>query len=360
MVAWYLRDCGRGQAPLDLSRKASASSGSMPAAILNSVAIFLAVLIAVPAPLWAQSASDDDWDESIVDSVETDTGAPGVGDSVNVDGVQLLYEEALYEDALNQLAPGCITSTDIPRCERLHALVLVAIGESDKARMAFLRMLLAAPNANPGDELSPKVRRLFDEARDMAQPLLEAKLQVAGEIKPKQDVLLEVRSPDLGYALGLQVTAISLWVAEPGTLDFDSLTMMLRGQVWSARWIPSEFPKQAGSLDTPYFMVIELSDGNQVNIGSQAAPRLVSTPWAAASGDAGTEDDDHDDEPVDEDAVDIFGNPTGEPEPLPTWAKYTLMGTGGAVVLGGLIWGAVAIFSSSTGDLRVNVEVIHE
>src|SRR5512145_3373168 len=85
--------------------------------------------------------------------------------AADVARAQRLYDQALYEGALEALTPSCEAAGDGVACERLRAFIHVALGQEAEALVAFSRLLSADANATLGDDVAPKLQAMFNDVK---------------------------------------------------------------------------------------------------------------------------------------------------------------------------------------------------
>ena len=102
-----------------------------------------------------------------------------------------LYAAAEYDDALTMLeglAAGKHGASDRQAVELYRMLCLVAVGRSDEADKAIEGMIAADPLFRPGDDISPRMRTVFSDARRRLLPaLIQQNYQQAKAAFDRQD-----------------------------------------------------------------------------------------------------------------------------------------------------------------------------
>ena len=86
-----------------------------------------------------------------------------------------LYAAAEYEDALallDALAGGAQTAAETQSIALYRSLCLIAVGRREAADKTIEAMIASDPSYRPGDEVSPKMRSVFADARKRLLPAL--------------------------------------------------------------------------------------------------------------------------------------------------------------------------------------------
>lgn len=276
----------------------------------------------------------------------------------DLERAQALYDDARYEKALNALGPSCDAAPDPVACEKLRALVHIALGEAFEARSAFDRLLARDPEARLGPEVSPKVQAMFADARNAMTDVLAMRL--AAPVRTNGRLLLEVPNPPAGT-----VEALGAVVAPEGSTDYRMVPLELRGEVWSGS-------VEGGNLGSSfrYFLAVSLVGQVQLLVGSEEVPFIARVDSGRGRGHDHDHDHGHDhdhdhghDDGGDRDDPDDQGSlgPWLE-EPsllgLPRWGVIAIGSGAAAVVLGVVIGSVAAASGGATGDLKINIEVV--
>lgn len=102
-----------------------------------------------------------------------------------------LYAAAEYDDALTMLeglAAGKHGAVDRQSVELYRMLCLIAVGRSDEADEAIEGMIAADPLFRPGDDVSPRMRTVFSDARRRLLPaVIQQNYQQAKAAFDRQD-----------------------------------------------------------------------------------------------------------------------------------------------------------------------------
>ena len=90
----------------------------------------------------------------------------------DMERVRALYVAAAYEEALAAMPAG-LSSTAGTELEQYRALCLLALGRENDARATIERLVKAHPSfVPPADEVSPRMRTLFDDVRTALIPAI--------------------------------------------------------------------------------------------------------------------------------------------------------------------------------------------
>lgn len=259
--------------------------------------------------------------------------APQAGRSPRVDPIitkaQHAYDDARYEKALNILGDNCKLLADPVACERLRAFVHIALGESDKARAAFDRMLSLDPSATLGDDVSPKIKQQFADAQAAITEVQAMRVERPHQVS-SGSWLLEVRNPSAN-----NVDALAVF-ASTSKDDFIRIDLSREGEVWVGTWrVGRDAPPTA-----QYYFEASLAGGAVVEIGTRDQPFELTL---------GTS------RPADETPPQKVDDEEGGGG-LPSWAPWAIgAGVGAAVITAVIVGVVVATQGGPTGAVAVNI-----
>lgn len=251
-----------------------------------------------------------------------------------------LYEDAHYDEAIAQLTQGCRDTRvlDIVRCERILGLLYLALGQSKKAKWAFARLLLQEPKAELGDDYPPKVKRLFAAAKVTVDDLLGLSLESPQQSDGDDALLLEIRNPSI------PLEAVKVFIAAPGTDEYQEIDLQLEGQVWAAE-ATMELDQHGGK--TRYFLEVS-SGGMTIPIGSPDRPLRVGLDLTGTGQAPGVANEGANA------AVDGGDTIIGG---LPDWAFWSIAG-GAVAVLAGITIALASGGSSKPALVSVRINLI--
>ena len=93
----------------------------------------------------------------------------------SIDAARDLYASAQYDEALkvlDRLSPAASSANDRQSIDLYRTLCLLAIGRRDEADRAIEAIVMRDPLYRPGDELSPRTRIAFSDARKRVLPAI--------------------------------------------------------------------------------------------------------------------------------------------------------------------------------------------
>jgi hypothetical protein len=252
--------------------------------------------------------------------------------------VEGMYEKARYKEALKALPASCEETDDAARCERLRGFIHIALGAERDARAAFERMIAAQPEATLGDEVSPKMQVVFEDARRVVLAVL------AIEIEPPMSaargtVLLEARVPE-----GASIEELTLYVGVGDELE--PYEMEQRSGVWSTR-------VRADADELRYYLVAKLPSGALIRAASPKEPRTVRVDEDAPRPTSSRERrvvEDPLQPPAELERTDELG-----PFGFPKWAFWGAVAGGVLVVGAGIALAVVLSSDPEPGEIRVRV-----
>ncbi|MBC7792878.1 MAG: hypothetical protein H7Z43_04160 [Clostridia bacterium] len=270
-----------------------------------------------------------------------------------VQKAEQLYQQARYEDALKALGTSCDSSTiresEQTGCEKTRAFSLVALGREAEARAAFDRLLIKAPDADLGRDVSPKLQSMFSGAkRDLAQVMaLQIEPVNPGPAGPNGMAPwpLTVRPP-----ADLSLASVRAYVASASSTRYAEIVMHEQNGTWLGMYDP-----QGDNTSPRYYLVATLGSGIDVQIGdSMASKALV----VSAGGD-----------PIDYDP-EGFAAPHAVPDRLsatkrsgnddriaglPKWAFWTVVGGSAVLVTVAVILVASRGNGTDNGAVKVGL-----
>lgn len=266
-----------------------------------------------------------------------------------VQKAEQLYNQARYEDALRSLGTSCegttVRESEQTACEKIRAFSLMALGRDAEARAAFDRMLVKAPDADLGRDVSPKLQAMFSSAkRDLAQ-VNALQIEPAVSSGAGVPLPLTVRPP-----ADLQLQSLRAYVASASSTRYNEVAMREQNGAWLGMYDP-----QGDASSVRYYLVATLGSGIEVQIGDSMASKALAVnadtgamgydtgygqygaPHAAPTKLSATRKSENDDK--------IAG--------MPKWAFWTAVG-GAAVVATVVI---IVVASSGGGTDNGNVRV---
>jgi hypothetical protein len=252
-----------------------------------------------------------------------------------------LYEQARYDDALDALGASCADTASPAECERVRAFIYAALGRDDEARAAFGRMIEAKPDATLPNDVSPRLRHLFDDAHTSQGALTELTVDAIDVLSARGPWVVKVRPP-----VANDLNSIVVYIAPSGSDAFQPVTLAPEGDSWVGTFRPA-----SGNTGTArYFIETKLASGNIVVSGSNAVPRQI--PAIVGEGGDTTPIDDGPGGPSEPGFMDRLAQKTG----LPKWALWTIGGGAAAAIIGGATITYFALRDPEPGAIRVRVE----
>jgi tetratricopeptide (TPR) repeat protein len=189
---------------------------------------------------------------------------------------QQQVEEGDFEDAVKTLEAGIdapdLTDDQLVELYRLLGLSHLYLGNEDKARGAFEKLLQARPDYELPKATPPKIRTLYARIKDdiRKRRVRPVTLQVAGvpEQKPAQAVTVEARIDDM--ALGAKA---KLFYRRSGAQNYSSIDF-LRDRADRSMYratIPAfEVPEEPAAYDLEYY--VEVADAAQRRLAGRGDP----------------------------------------------------------------------------------------
>lgn len=189
---------------------------------------------------------------------------------------QQQVEEGDFEDAVKTLEAGIdapdLTDDQLVELYRLLGLSHLYLGNEDKARGAFEKLLQARPDYELPKATPPKIRTLYARIKDdiRKRRVRPVTLSVAGvpEQKPAQAVTVEARIDDM--ALGAKA---KLFYRRSGAQNYSSIDF-LRDRADRSMYratIPAfEVPEEPAAYDLEYY--VEVADAAQRRLAGRGDP----------------------------------------------------------------------------------------
>ncbi|MEM6731737.1 MAG: hypothetical protein AAF658_09280 [Myxococcota bacterium] len=245
----------------------------------------------------------------------------------SVPEARLLYDEALYEEALEALGPSCDATADPVVCEEIRAFIYIALGREADASATFERMLSLDPSAALSGQVAPKIRSLFDSRQAAIAELFSSELE---PVAVEEDVPSPVKFVARGDVELLTVTL----VVRPETDEpVERISMQLEDGAWVAM-VTLEEPDEA-----KHSIELELAAGALVSLGGADPVTPFQIRGTAEAS------------PLEPDWLDA--DEPSDDEALPAWAWWSIIG-GGVVVTGVVL---ALVLGGGSGDGNVVVDV---
>ncbi len=260
--------------------------------------------------------------------------------STDLPRAERLYHRARYEKALEALGETC--HDDVLACERLRALIHIALGDQEAARAAFGRMLARTPDASLGPEVSPKVQSFFANVKREILELTNLEIEPIDLAHEEATWVLKVYQPNVD-----DLDAVTAFIARPGRDDFESLELAREGDVFVGS-VDAEPPAE-GRLR--YYLVARVSGGVEIPAGSASEPLAVAVRVVGGGNGNGG---DSGDGPFDLPGLDDDDDDGG----LPPWALWTIVGGGAAVVATSVALALVLSGGGEPGSVDVNIRFV--
>jgi len=263
--------------------------------------------------------------------------------SPDLSKAQRHYDRARYEKALELLGASCDDAGDFLACERLRALIHIALGEPDQARSAFGRMLTRDPDASLGPDVSPKVQSFFTSAKREVLELTNLEIEPVDLADDEAPWVLKVFQPNVD-----NLEAVTAHVIPPGREVFEKIELAKEGDVFVGS-LDAEVPEDGTAR---YYLVSRVSTGAEIAAGSETEPlELAVRVIGGGSGDGGGEGDGGS-------PFDLPGMEDDDEDGLPTWALWTIVGGGVAAVALTVTLAVVLSGSAEPGSVDVNIRFV--
>ncbi len=237
-----------------------------------SIALLLAVAIALPRPAYAQ-ASEDPLERAEAAYLEVDF-------------------EGTLEAATAALAAGANNRRRLIRIYQLIGIAAAALGEENRSRDAYVRMLALDPEATVDRNLAPRLRSPFLEARGFWTARSDRLSVEATFVRSRGAFRIALTDP-IGIVRELRVSA-----RVPGQREYIVATAPASSSVL----VPIDGAEDARGIEYAVAAVDE--HGNElVALGTEDEPRVWGTMEIEPPRDGGAGDDDDDGDSVFESPV---------------------------------------------------------
>ncbi|MBT6175733.1 MAG: hypothetical protein HOI23_00710 [Deltaproteobacteria bacterium] len=181
-----------------------------------------------------------------------------MGTLVDVDQALVLYDEALYESALETLPPDCRTiPKEYERCERVRGLCQVALGRQKLALTSWTRMCLRNPALAP-PRMAPTANDIWTRACERARWMNRFRLD---ELAVQKDLGTLVLQRPAGP--GDRLENILFWLKTPVDVAFKSYELSKFGNQWRSSGEVSAIPG-----DYLYYLEFNLASGERFQLGT--------------------------------------------------------------------------------------------
>ncbi len=259
-------------------------------------------------------------------------------DVASVTRAEDLYYEARYDEALDILGADCDYAEEIENCERVRAMVLFGLGQLLEAEAALTRMIQASPAPALADDFSPKLRAVYEKARNQVSVIDDARLQPINLENNGAAWLLRAN-----FAQGLDIEAATAFIAITPDSDFQEVPLRKSGEDWAGIF-DSGVVTKPGSVH--YYLQVIFPGGAKAQSGNKLKPYSLDVSVAGVSGD-GSESLPDDILNPDEVGAEVSGE-------LPKWAYWAIGGGVGVTVIAVATF---AILALTGGDEKGAVQV---
>lgn len=189
---------------------------------------------------------------------------------------QQQVDEGDFEDAVKTLEAGIdepdLTDDQLAELYRLLGLAHLYLGNEDRARGAYEKLLQARPDYELPKGTPPKIRTIYGRIKDdiRKRRVRPVTLTVAGvpEQRPAQAVTVEARIDDM--ALGAKA---KLFYRRSGAQNYSSIDFLRdRGDrsLYRATIPAFEVPEEAAAYDLEYY--VEVADAAQRRLAGRGDP----------------------------------------------------------------------------------------
>jgi len=189
---------------------------------------------------------------------------------------QQQVDEGDFEDAVKTLQAGIdapdLTDEQLAELYRLLGLSHLYLGNEDKARDAFEKLLQARPDYELPKATPPKIRTLYARIKDdiRKRRVRPVTLTVSGvpEQSPGQAVTVESRIDDM--ALGAKA---KLFYRRSGAQNYSSIDFLrdrAERSLYRATIPAFELPEEASAYDLEYY--VEVADAAQRRLAGRGDP----------------------------------------------------------------------------------------
>jgi hypothetical protein len=246
-----------------------------------------------------------------------------------------LYSQAQYEQSLEALNDDCRLEEPYVECEMLKAFIHMARGERELALMAYGRLLSEKPTLDLPNDVAPKIRALFDEAKEKSAALLELSLTSPAEVQD-QTVTLELMQPPSN-----PFDSIAVWISPPSRHRYEQVELEFQGEFWNGLWLADADSDLPPTLN--YYLKLRAAGGNEFNVGSADHPldlKLKPSLQSTATTTSATS----------------TLLPNDLVEAWPWWTPWAI-GGGAAIIVGGVVLTALLLTQEEQpGGLTLNFD----
>lgn len=181
-----------------------------------------------------------------------------MGTLVDVDQALVLYDEALYQSALETLPADCkAIPKEYERCERVRGLCEVALGRHKQALASWTRMCLRNPALAP-PKIAPTATEIWTRACERARWMTRFRLD---ELAVQKDLGTLVLQRPAGP--GGRLRHIKFWLKTPVDPSFRSFELSKFGNQWRSAGEVSVVP---GNYH--YYLEFSLVSGESFKLGT--------------------------------------------------------------------------------------------
>lgn len=246
------------------------------------------------------------------------------------------YQEPDYQATLanaeEAVRAGNQSRQRLVRLYELIGLSAAALGDAERARDAYLRMLLIEPSQSVGDDVAPRLRAPYDEARGR-RASLRGELGVdVGAVRDGRALRLAIGDP------AQMAHEVVIGVRAPGEPAFTEIRRPTADEVVA----PLPDPLASGERVEHWVRLVDVHGNHLVEIGSPHDPEVLQIRTAAA-------------------VIAPIPGPTPPAEPSraepsrPIWTSPWLWIAAGVVVVGGAIGTALALDATTERDARFSI-----
>lgn len=179
-----------------------------------------------------------------------------------------LLQQARYDEALTALGTTCEgEGLNIADCERVRAFILKALGKDAEAKASFERMIVAQPGITLSEDVPPKLRSLYLDAKQAIQATQELELQPVVIVDDGKRWKLELREPTETHYHN-----VVIFIKPHGFERFSQVELVKDEKIWSGNFVPE---KEVDATNTNYYAVLLLASGAEVGIGTAMQTRVL-------------------------------------------------------------------------------------
>jgi len=236
----------------------------------RAIALTLAMLLSAPTGLWA------------------------VPRNTLIDKARQLIEEAEFDQAIRVINDALVQPDNsdamLVSLYELQGTAYLYLGQQEKARSAFEKLLQAAPDHELPKGTSSKIRSLFERVRED---------QKTNKVRPVKLSHTKLATAPAGQRLDVdaQITDLPtgararLYYRRAGTEAYSSTTFASEGGADYVAHVPAfELPTDSGEYALEYFLEIADAGGRRLaGVGDALSPIAVHVVAAKGSGEGGTE-----------------------------------------------------------------------